>query len=236
MCEGRVAMGRRSVGRLRFDEDAGRFAFAPGEAVAAELDFDGVAERGDAHELARSAGEQAHLTQADEGDTGLGQRADGGGLADGEFGELQQVGHERAWGAGRLPGRSGRSAQVGDGLDADLAGGLVAEGDAAAVDLAEDGAVAGDLGDEDAFAEAHLAHALAKGGVAGEGHYPADAAGRQLAQRQVVGTMTLGSGFRHDREGLYELRLSFIVNAGSSLEADKGSRRVTFSAGRAPWV
>src|SRR5690606_7056034 len=135
-----------------------------------------------------------------------------------------------------LPGRSGRSAQVGDGLDADLAGGLVAEGDAAAVDLAEDGAVAGDLGDEDAFAEAHLAHALAKGGVAGEGHYPADAAGRQLAQRQVVVTMTLGSGFRYDREGLYELRLSFIVNAGSSLEADKGGRRVTFSAGRAPWV
>lgn len=55
--------------------------------------------------------------------------------------------------------------------------GVVAEGEATAVDHANKGAVAADFGDKGSFAKAHLANTLAKGCLAGERAHATRAAG-----------------------------------------------------------
>lgn len=74
-----------------------------------------------------------------------------------------------------------------DLFDQDVTCGGVAEGDASAADLAEDGRGAGDLRDKSGFAEAHLADALAEIRVTGErAHAPGRTSG-ELTERDMGG-------------------------------------------------
>ena len=69
-------------------------------------------------------------------------------------------------------------------LDEDVFGRVVAERDAGAIDLAENGAVARDLADERGLAETHFTDALAELGVAGETTNAAEPASGELTKRQ----------------------------------------------------
>ena len=71
-----------------------------------------------------------------------------------------------------------------DGFDHDATGGAVTEGDAQAVDLANERARTADLRNERGFAEAHLSHSLAKVGIAVELANSPQRACRQLAERE----------------------------------------------------
>ena len=55
------------------------------EVVAAHLDLQRIAQWCGADERDACAGDEAHLTQAEEGRAGLGKFADDGGSADGQF-------------------------------------------------------------------------------------------------------------------------------------------------------
>lgn len=76
--------------------------------------------------------------------------------------------------------RSGLHSQAGR-FDQDGGGGVVAQGETTTVDDADKGTAAADFGHEGAFAKAHLANALAKGGLAGKRANPPGSACRKLA-------------------------------------------------------
>jgi len=82
-------------------------------------------------------------------------------------------------------------------LDEDLTRGLVAQSDAATVDLTKHGGAAGDFDDEGALAETHLAHPLAESGVPNQVPDATDSASRKLAQGEFSGTVTLVGRIGH---------------------------------------
>ena len=96
-----------------------------------------------------------------------GRRRDGGVMCEGSFtADLAGVGRQR--------------------FDQDAHCCPVIEGEARTVDEAETGAGAGNLGDQGGFAEAHLAHTLAKAFIPGEFAHTASGANRQLAKGREV--------------------------------------------------
>lgn len=105
------------------------------------------------------------------------------------------------------------------GAHHDLAGGVVAERDASAVDLANDGRAAGYFFNGGGLTKSELPHPLAKGALPLEFHYHAHGTGGKLAQ----GKQGMGGWIRHGR-GTIRLRLSFNVNAH---RPDPGTKKRT---------
>ncbi len=69
------------------DHDVIGFGFPEREVVAADLDFERVAERSRPDQRDPRAGEQTHFAEPEEGGSRFGKFADDGGSADGEFGQ-----------------------------------------------------------------------------------------------------------------------------------------------------
>lgn len=86
----------------------------------------------------------------------------------------------------RAMSRDMTGSTVGRALNEDLAGGAVTEGNAIAIDLADDRRAAGHLGHQGGFTEAEFAHPLAKMPLPCQLAHATGRASRQLAKRKAV--------------------------------------------------
>lgn len=96
-------------------------------------------------------------------------------------------------------------------LHEDGGGGIMAEGETAAVYDADKGTVTTDLGHEGAFAKAHLPNTLAKSGFPGECAHPSRTTGGQFTERKRLRVKTIESGGGQGRQS--QVRLSLTVNS-----------------------
>lgn len=160
----------------RLDHDVLGLGLAQGEVVAADFDFQRVAERRGANKRDCGAGQHAHLAEAQEGVALLRIFPHDGAGADGEGGKRDGLGHKQnADGSDAAPNK----------LDHYVLGSAITERYARAAKLAKQRAITGYLLDDGGFAKPHLTKTLAKIRLAVQGAYATSRPHRKFGERHT---------------------------------------------------
>jgi hypothetical protein len=116
-----------------FDEDVIRLGLAQRKVIAANLDFDRIAERRSADESDARPGQQTHFAETNERRSRFGKLTDRRRRANGQVRQLDGLSHGR-----KNVGRPDCSGAADELLNQDVFGSVVVEGDPVAVDGAQE--------------------------------------------------------------------------------------------------